>query len=160
MAPLLSNELPVAYKNDDEKRAKVENSLWRWNMAMFILHLFQAVVALAVALSIAKIKAFKIPMTTNFPSWTAGYPAPATQLQAAMPFAAVASGFAFISSAAHLVVLLFFKSRYLPDLQKGVNYFRWYEYALSSSLMIGLIGKLFSAKCFLVIIFQWRNLSV
>ena len=140
MSPLLSTELPTVVKDDVEKRERVEKSLWRWNLAMFILHLFQAIVALAIALSITKIKNFKVPMTTNFPTWTSGYPAPATQVQAAMPFAAVTSGFAFISAAAHLVVLIFYKSRYIPDLHKGVNYFRWYEYALSSSLMIGLIG--------------------
>lgn len=31
----------------------------------------------------------------------------------------------------------------MSDLRKGINYFRWYEYAASSSLMIALICMLF-----------------
>lgn len=31
----------------------------------------------------------------------------------------------------------------MRDLQRGVNRFRWYEYAFSSSLMMGLIAMLF-----------------
>ena len=54
------------------------------------------------------------------------------------PFASVTSGFSWMSAAAHFIVLIFFK-KYIADLRKGINVFRWYEYAFSSSLMIGLI---------------------
>ena len=59
-----------------------------------------------------------------------------------MPFAAVASGFSFLSAVAHITVLACF-SLYSRDLIAGINRFRWVEYALSSSLMIGLISQLF-----------------
>ena len=42
-----------------------------------------------------------------------------------------------MSAFAHMIVLLN-KERYITDLRKGINYFRWYEYAVSSSLMIGI----------------------
>ena len=48
-----------------------------------------------------------------------------------------------MSAAAHFTVLLFFAKVYIPDLRKGMNRFRWVEYAFSSSLMIGLIAMLF-----------------
>ena len=42
-----------------------------------------------------------------------------------------------MSAFAHMIVLLN-KERYITDLSKGINYFRWYEYSISSSLMIGI----------------------
>lgn len=132
-------------------------------VAMAILHGVQAVAALAAALSVNRLKNFKIPLTTNIPSWETGFPVPAIQVRGLEPFVAVTSGFAFMSSAAHITVLVFF-STYLADLRRGVNRFRWYEYAASSSvrnaletlswtprehsffpsqLMIGLISQLF-----------------
>jgi len=47
-----------------------------------------------------------------------------------------------MSAFAHMIVLLN-KERYITDLRKGINYFRWYEYSISSSLMIVLIAMLF-----------------
>jgi len=47
-----------------------------------------------------------------------------------------------MSAVAHFIVLLN-KDKYLRDLRNGINYFRWYEYAISSSLMIILIALLF-----------------
>lgn len=50
--------------------------------------------------------------------------------------------FAFMSAAAHFIVLLKWDT-YTRDLARGLNRFRWWEYALSSSLMIMLISMLF-----------------
>lgn len=71
-----------------------------------------------------------------------GYPVPALQLRGQLPFVPVASGFAFLSAAAHFTVLACFAT-YLKDLREArINKFRWVEYALSSSLMIGLcVGR-------------------
>ena len=41
-----------------------------------------------------------------------------------------------MSAIAHFIVYIN-KKKYIEDLQKGINYFRWYEYAISSSLMVG-----------------------
>ena len=51
------------------------------------------------------------------------------------PFATFASFFALISSLFHLIVYLN-KDSYIKGLRKGINEFRWYEYSISSSLMI------------------------
>ena len=118
--------------------------LWRWNLACAILHGVQAVAALAAALAVTKIKNFRLPITSQFLVWS-GTPVVPRQSDAVLgllPFAAVTSGFAFLSAAAHVLVLLCW-SRYVADLARGLNRFRWFEYALSSSLMIVLIAMLF-----------------
>jgi len=58
---------------------------------------------------------------------------------------AVAASFLLLSCAAHLLILVFFK-RYIADINRGLNVFRWYEYALSSSVMIIGIGSLFGMQ--------------
>ena len=85
---------------------------------------------------------FKLPLSTAFLDWTAGYPVQSLQTRGELPFAAVASGFSFMSCAAHAIILICF-TRYAADLRRGINRFRWIEYAFSSSLMIGLIAMLF-----------------
>jgi len=132
---------------NQDKREPHERSLFRWNVSMGVLHLVQGIAVLAGALTAANAKAFRIPITTNVPVWIStgtgpGAPSPAVQRRGEFPFAAVTSGFAFMSAAAHFIVLIFFQ-KYLADLRQGINVFRWYEYAFSSSLMIVLIAQLF-----------------
>lgn len=121
---------------------QVEKSLWYWNLAMAILHGVQAIIVLAGSQTQANAKRFKIQMITTIPSWAGPFPVAAIQTRGELSFASLTSGFAFLSSAAHIVVLLCFTT-YIADLRKGLNVFRWYEYALSSSLMIVLIAMLF-----------------
>ena len=55
------------------------------------------------------------------------------------------ASFLFISAIAHALVSIPKKLNeiYNADLVKGINKFRWFEYALSSSIMIVLIATLF-----------------
>jgi len=59
-----------------------------------------------------------------------------------LPFGILVASFLLISAIAHALVVLFSK-KYFSDLQKGINQFRWFEYSLSSSIMIVLIATLF-----------------
>lgn len=86
---------------------------------------------------------FKLPLTTLFLDWGGGFPVQRLVVQGYLPFVAVTSGFAWMSAVAHFVVLTFFAKIYIPDLRRGINRFRWIEYAFSSSLMIALIAMLF-----------------
>lgn len=127
-------------------RKKHEEALWYWNLACAIFHGFQAAVALGLGLgSSGNYSKFTLPFTTNFLVWPGEGGAPQVQLlyRSNIKFAALASGFAWMSCVAHVIVLIFFRTVYLPDLRKGINKFRWYEYAASSSLMIFLIAMLF-----------------
>lgn len=62
-----------------------------------------------------------------------------------MEIGAMAAVFLLLSAVAHLLVVIFFK-RYIADINRGINVFRWYEYSLSSSVMIVAIGALFGLK--------------
>jgi hypothetical protein len=59
-----------------------------------------------------------------------------------MPYAAMCSIFSFLSALFHLIVVLSFDS-YTHGLRRGINKFRWWEYSISSSVMIALISMLF-----------------
>ena len=63
----------------------------------------------------------------------------------ALPFGVLVSVFLFISAGAHALISLPNATYriYESDLEKGINRFRWFEYALSSSVMIVLISTLF-----------------
>lgn len=62
-----------------------------------------------------------------------------------MEIGAIAAAFLLLSAAAHLLVVVFFK-RYIADINRGINIFRWYEYSLSSSVMIVAIAALFGMQ--------------
>ena len=134
--------------NAEKALASELRTLWIWNLVCFILHLVQGVACLAAALAVERIKNFRLPITTQFLQWTSagpGLPVRPTQVSATLgylPFVAVTSGFAFLSAAAHAAVLLRWAD-YVRGLAAGMNRFRWFEYALSSSLMIVLISMLF-----------------
>jgi uncharacterized membrane protein len=100
-----------------------------------------------MSLTVEKIKNFEIPIYTNYlkyvetPSGSV-YPEVNPTEIGTVKFATLATFFALLSGIAHAIVLLK-KSRYIEDLRRGINFFRWYEYSISSSLMIILIAMLF-----------------
>ncbi len=52
----------------------------------------------------------------------------------------ILASFPLISAAAHFIIAFMKNKEYNENLKKGMNPFRWYEYALSSSIMIMLIA--------------------
>ncbi len=62
-----------------------------------------------------------------------------------LPFGIMVALFLLLSALAHAIISLPKKTNdiYNRDLERGINKFRWYEYALSSSIMIVLISTLF-----------------
>ena len=57
-----------------------------------------------------------------------------------VPLAWSVAGFAFLSAFFHLLIATAGFDQYQVELRRGRNRFRWVEYALSSTLMIVLIG--------------------
>ncbi|KAJ3078509.1 hypothetical protein HK102_004458 [Quaeritorhiza haematococci] len=127
---------------EESIRDAAEKNLWKWNLAMAILHGVQAIIVLAMGIRVQRLANFKLPLSTSAADYSKGYPVPNMQIRGYLPFVPVTSGFAWMSSIAHILVLVAF-SVYKRDLRKGINRFRWYEYAFSSSLMIALIAMLF-----------------
>jgi hypothetical protein len=67
---------------------------------------------------------------------------PESKLLYELRFGPAVGAFLLISAVAHFYLATLGKKKYLENLKKGQNPIRFYEYALSSSLMIVLIGML------------------
>ena len=117
-------------------------------MIMGALHLFQGILMLFLASTvIQKIAEFSPKITQNYLFFN-----PATSsLELAskelfsLPFGVLVASFLLISALAHALISIPKKTNdiYNADLAKGINRFRWFEYSLSSSIMIVLIATLF-----------------
>ncbi len=120
--------------------------LRKFNGVMFALHLIQGIIMLVSGLTIAGIKDFQLPVTVSFLKYDATIQSLVTEttnvgLWRIGPFVSI---FLFLSAFAHFLTILPKTNKfYNNSLSKGINYFRWYEYALSSSVMIVIIAMLF-----------------
>ena len=108
-----------------------------YNGVMGILHAAQAVAVLALA------NDFALPVTGSFLQGPPGTPSaePATLFRISVAWGVAV--FFFLSAAAHwTAVAPGVSSWYRRNLERGRNYLRWTEYALSASLMVVLIAML------------------
>lgn len=125
----------------DEKLKKLK----RFNLIMGFFHLIQGVAMLFLATSvIQKIAEFQPTITQFFLEFNIETQTLETASRELfqLPFGILVASFLLISALAHGIIYL--KSeKYLSDLSRGINKFRWFEYALSSSIMIVLISTLF-----------------
>lgn len=118
--------------------------LVNFNLVMGFLHLIQGAIMLYLGLTLNNIKDFRLPINTSFLKYDdfLGTLVLKTNEIGKIPIAVVLSSFLFISALAHFVIVIK-RQKYESDLEKGVNQFRWFEYAFSSSIMIALIAMLF-----------------
>lgn len=114
------------------------SSLKRFNLIMGFLHLIQGVFMIVVSNDTT------YPIYTNYLKFdTATFVlSPNAQLFYDLPFGPAVAMFLLISAVAHFYLATIGYGRYVENLKKGMNPVRFYEYALSSSLMIVLIGML------------------
>jgi len=112
--------------------------LKRFNVAMGFLHLLQGVFMILVSNDTT------YPIYTNFLSFnTETFSlSPEPKLLYELRFGPAVAVFLLISAVAHFYLSTIGFSRYVDNLKRGMNPIRFYEYALSSSLMIVLIGML------------------
>lgn len=112
--------------------------LRRFNLIMGFLHLIQGVFMILVS------NATTYPIFTNYLSFDIATRSlkPNSQLLYELPFGPAVACFLLISAVAHFYLSTIGYGRYVENLKKGMNPVRFYEYALSSSLMIALIGML------------------
>jgi hypothetical protein len=118
--------------------------LINFNLIMGFLHLIQGSLMLGLGLTLDNIKDFSLPITTSFLKYNEAIGTLVLEKETLteLPIAVIVSFFLFLSAIAHFVIV-FSKNKYLSDLKDGVNQFRWFEYALSSSIMIALIAMFF-----------------
>ena len=144
---------PVTTKKVVAKVAKVVvkkpnvsvEKLRRFNIFMGFLHLVQGLAMIFFAVTvIAEISTFQINVTTNFLDFVPGEGLVLKSADLfALPFGFAVASFLLISAVAHFLISGPFNKQYNADLLRGVNKYRWFEYALSSSVMIVLISTLF-----------------
>jgi hypothetical protein len=121
--------------------------LRKFNFTMFIFHFVQAVFMLVLSLTWSKIIEFTPTIYSYFLKFNSATFALETDPEPLfnLPFGILVSSFLFISAATHFIISVPKKTNdiYNRDLKRHMNQFRWYEYALSSSIMIVLIAVLF-----------------
>ena len=124
---------------------KEYNNLVNFNKVMGVFHLVQAIIMLFLATSvIQQITEFSPTIVQSFLAYDFSTESLVTQTRDLfqLPFGILVSSFLFISAIAHFVIVKN-KDQYIDGLKNGINKYRWYEYALSSSIMIVLIATLF-----------------
>jgi hypothetical protein len=132
---------------------KVEK-LVKFNKTMGLVHLVQGLLMLAFALFIypnldgTGSQTFTIPVIGYYLQFVAGEGLVLTPTETLfeLPFLPLTAAFLLISALFHFIISIPYKKRYADDLSVGINKLRWYEYALSSSLMIVLISTLFGVR--------------
>jgi len=110
-----------------------------FNIVMCILHLAQAIAILVLSTD------YSVTGTTSFLSWNqvTNTPESMTKSLVDFPIGPMVAAFLMISCVAHFIMASpRFYPWYVRNLKKGINYLRWYEYSLSASLMVVLIGML------------------
>ena len=112
--------------------------LRNFNTIMGLLHLIQGVFMIIVSNDTT------YPIYTNFLKFDIANRAlvPDPKLWYELPFGIGTAVFLLLSATAHFYLSTIGYKRYVENLRKGQNPVRFYEYALSSSLMIVLIGML------------------
>jgi hypothetical protein len=119
--------------------------LKRFNMIMGFFHLIQGLIMLILATNVIQaISEFQpqiIQYYQTFNTSTQSLETASRELFE-LPFGMMVASFLLISAIAHGLVTLKSK-KYFEDLEQGINRFRWFEYAISSSIMITLIATLF-----------------
>lgn len=119
---------------DDRRYA----GLRRFNLVMGFLHLIQGVFMIVVSNDTS------YPIYSNFLGFDLASRSlsPTPELIFELRFGPAVAAFLLISAVAHFYLSTLGYRRYVADLRRGMNPTRFYEYALSSSLMIVLIGLL------------------
>ena len=126
-------ETKVEADPKDPKYVKLK----KWNLVMGTLHLIQGIIMLALTEEVW------VPITTNFFRFQEGVgPVPNQDVLFEVPLGPMIAAFMFMSAIAHYSVATFGYKWYVRNLSKGMNPARWYEYAISSSLMIVIIALL------------------
>ena len=114
------------------------HKLRRFNLVMGFLHLLQGIFMILLSNDTT------YPVFTNYLKFdtTTMSLTPNPVLLYALRFGPAVAAFLLISALAHFSLATFGYKWYVGNLEKGMNPARFYEYALSSSLMIVLIGML------------------
>eukprot|EP01051_Picozoa_sp_SAG22_P005526 SAG22_NODE_330_length_12211_cov_6.451948_13_plen_274_part_00 len=147
-SPLVQNDDAPAYKGQAyipvAQSTITDRSLRNYNIAAFVLHFVQGTAMLVASQAVPSIKEFKKTLTTSFLDYDEETQAlvPRSRDVFGVEIGLLAAVFVLLSALAHMLVLIKF-DWYISGINQGINRLRWFEYALSSSVMICGIGILF-----------------
>jgi hypothetical protein len=121
-------------ESDDLKFRKLK----RFNLIMGVLHLFQGAIMLILS------NDFTLPITRSYLKFDATTQTlnPATVTLFNLRIGPLVASFLIMSAIAHLLIATVLYDKYVSDLKKGMNRYRWYEYSISASVMILVIAML------------------
>ena len=119
------------------------NYLKRFNLAAGILHLIQGALMLYLGLTLEwERDIYTLYINFNIisisPPVFEVLPTPEIAFTI-MNLGAILASFPLLSSLAHFLIAYPLNNQYNENLKNGINPYRWYEYSLSSSIMIVLI---------------------
>jgi len=114
-----------------------------YNAVMGLLHLLQGGLMFAISNS------FALPITTAYLTFKRDHVPPIFSVNATwgeLRIGPAVAVFLLLSALAHFIIATAGYAWYVNNLKKKINYLRWYEYALSSSVMIVVIAMLVGMK--------------
>jgi hypothetical protein len=114
--------------------ARSLRTLHRWNLALTLLHLGQAVAVLVLATD------FAVTVTRSLPTGPPGTPPASPEALFDVPIGVAVALFLALAAVDHLLTATAFRRTYEDDLRGGINRFRWVEYSFSATLMVLLIA--------------------
>ena len=83
-------------------------------------------------------KTLTVPVTSQIPSWDAGYPVVVKERLGEFNLIRAASLFSYLAAIDH-AACLWWRDHYEAQLRRSCNRYRWYEYSVSSSLILVLL---------------------
>lgn len=118
--------------------------LWRFNLGCAILHGVQGLLLLIASQTVDSIRDFKKDITLAYQDFDTETQSLKTVSRSVsnVEVGVMAAVFLLLSCVAHAICLIRFKG-YIAEINRGINVVRWYEYALSSSVMMIAIAGLF-----------------
>lgn len=132
------------------KKEVTFKSLRKFNIIMGALHLVQGIIMIILGLTLSQLGDFKLQIYQHYLVFVetgpeSGYLDFAREAIFTLPFFVLVASFLLISALAHAIISIpkSVNAMYNRDLGNGINRLRWFEYALSSSVMIVLIAYLF-----------------
>lgn len=124
-----STNIVLAVGVTPEKLANVR----KWNLALTVLHLGQAVAMLLLTNN------FALNVLSSFPAGPPGTEGLVTKTLFEVRVGWVIGAFLALAGIDHLLTSTFARKTYETDLKNGINRFRWAEYSISASLMVVII---------------------
>ena len=126
----------------------------RFNLIMGGLHFIQAIAVILLSDPERGV----VPVTLSFLKFdqTISKLLPASEQLFTINLAWLVALFFFLSSMAHLFIATVYREKYESDLMKGINKVRWFEYALSASVMmvaISLLSGIYDLSSLIMIFF-------